>query len=348
VNISDLELFLIELPASGGAIRSLVLRLATDTGLEGWGETRKSWWAGELPARRKGLLATLVGREVHDIESILALDACADRALACAIEMALWDLVARAARQPLANLLGGFYRQNVPLAVRLPNATPDTMAHWARAYSAQGIASQIISTTGALESDLKLVNTLAEACGERVQFRFDARGQYDLSGALQLCRELEPQSVQMVIDPLPRAARDRASSLRVRSRVSLGAYEGIERSGEIMQIAQSESARFVVVDPVQVGGILRARQCAAVADAAGLAATLRIEGTSGLGLAATLQLAAATPSFISGHECEYPKLHDDILGEPLWMIEGMLAVPSGVGLGVEIDRDKLDCYQVSG
>ena len=251
-------------------------------------------------------------------------------------------------RQPLANLLGGFYRPNVPLAVRLPLAAPDTMAHWARAYSAQGIASQIISTTGSLDSDVKLVSTLAEACGERVQFRFDARGQYDLVEATQLCKALEPQSVQFVTDPLRRAARDRASSLRIRSRVPLGAYEGVDRPAEIMQIAHSESATFVVVDPVQVGGILRARQCAAVADAAGLAATLRIEGTSGLALAATLQLAAATPSFISGHECEYPKLHDDILREPLWMVEGMLAVPSGPGLGVEIDRDKLDAYQVSG
>jgi len=93
---------------------------------------------------------------------------------------------------------------------------------------------------------------------------------------------------------------------------------------------------------------LRARQCAAVAEAAGLIACLRIEGTSGLALAATLQLAASTPGFNGGHECSYPKLHDDILTEPVRIVDGLLAVPTTPGLGVELDRDKLERFQVNG
>ena len=94
--ISDLELFLIELPASGGAVRSLIVRIATESGAEGWGETRTRWRAAELAARRKVLLTVLAGREAFDVESILALDALAEPAVACGVEMALWDLVARA------------------------------------------------------------------------------------------------------------------------------------------------------------------------------------------------------------------------------------------------------------
>ncbi len=133
-----------------------------------------------------------------------------------------------------------------------------------------------------------------------------------------------------------------------RTQVPLAASLGIDEPRDVMQLARHEAVEFVVVDPVRVGGIQRARQCAAVAEAAGLAACLRIEGTSGLALAATLQLAAATPAFTSGHESSYPKLHDDILVEPLRVVEGMLSVPGGAGLGVEVDRDKLDCYQLGG
>lgn len=348
MNISDLELFLIELPASGGAVRSLLVRLVSDSGREGWGETRKGWRAGELADRRKGLLAVLAGREVYDVESILALDALADRAVACGFEMALWDLIARAANQPLCHLLGGGYRRSVPLSVRLPAGPPESMAHCARAFSAQAITSQVISASGALAADLKLVGTLREACGDRVQFRFDGRGTYDFGAAMQLCSHLEPDSVQFVVDPLALGQGERFSMLRAKARVSLGVFAGIHRPTDIVQLARTGAASFVVVDPVQVGGIMRARQCAVVAEAAGLAASLRIEGTSGLALAATLQLAAATPSFISGHECSYPILHDDILAEPLRTVEGMLAVPSGPGLGVEVDRDKIDWYQVNG
>jgi L-alanine-DL-glutamate epimerase-like enolase superfamily enzyme len=346
MNISDLELFPIELPASGGAVRSLLVRVVSDAGHEGWGETRKWWRPGELGARRAGLLAVLAGREVYDVEAILALDAFADRSLACGLEMALWDLIARAARQPLCHLLGGGFRRSVPLSVRLPAGAPETVAHWARAFSA--IVSQMISSTGSLDADLKLVSTLCEACGDRVQFRFDGRNQYDLTSAMRLCARLEPDSVQFVLDPLAGGEPERISMLRAQARVSLGMFSGIERPADIVQLARTNAASFVVVDPVQVGGITRARQCAAVAEAAGLAASLRIEGTSGLALAATLQLAAATPTFISGHESSYPKLHDDILTEPLRLVDGMLAVPSGPGLGVEVDRDKVDWYQVGG
>jgi len=94
--------------------------------------------------------------------------------------------------------------------------------------------------------------------------------------------------------------------------------------------------------------LLRARQCAAVAEAAGLAPCMRIENTSGLALAATLQLAAATPGFISGHECSYPRLHDDILCEPLHIVDGLLAVPGAPGLGVEVDRDRVERYMLTG
>ena len=348
MNISDLEFFLIELPASGGAVRSLLVRLASDSGSEGWGETRKSWRAGELAGRRKGLLAVLAGREVYDVETILALDALADRAVACSIEMALWDLIARSARQPLCHLLGGGYRRSVPLSVRLPAGPPETVAHWARAFSAQAIASQMISSSGTLAADLKLVSTLHEACGDRVQFRLDGRGRYDFGGALQLCNELEADSVQFVLDPIAGAQAARIAMLRAQSRVALGVFEALEAPADIVQLARTGAATYVMVDPVQVGGIARARQCAVVAEAAGLAASLRIEGTSGLALAATLQLAAATPSFISGHECSYPLLHDDILAEPLRIADGMLAVPSGPGLGVEVDRDKIEWYEVRG
>ncbi len=348
MTISDLELFLIELPASGGAVRSLVVRVATDSGREGWGETRAPLRPGQLAARRGGLLAVLAGREASAIESILALDALADRALACGIEMALWDLIARAARQPLCHLLGGAYRPSVPLSVRLPAGAAEPVAHFGRAFSAQGVQSLVVSATGALEADCRLAALVAESCGQRAQIRFDARQQYDLATATRLCASLEPVGVQFVVDPLADGRPERLAALRSRTRVPLAASLGVERPRDVMELARHEAVEFVVVDPVQVGGIQRARQCAAVAEAAGLSACLRIEGTSGLALAATLQLAAATPAFTSGHESSYPKLHDDILAEPLRVVEGMLSVPAGPGLGVEVDRDKLDCYHLGG
>jgi L-alanine-DL-glutamate epimerase-like enolase superfamily enzyme len=346
--LADLELFLLELPASNGAVRTLLVRVVDDLGQEGWGETRASWHAGELAARRNSLLAVLAGRAIHDVEALLTDDVLADRAVACGIEMALWDLIARGAQQPLCHLLGGAYRSNVPLAIRLWPGSVENVVHWARTFAAQGIASQTISSTGLPEGDLQLVGALRDACSQRVQFRLDARGQYDSRAAAKLCSELESESVEFVLDPLADGHSDWLFAVRTRSRVPLACYEAIAAPADVLHLARTGNVSHVLIDPVRVGGLARARQCAVVAEAAGMGAGVRMLGTSGLALAATLQVAAATPAFGTGHECSYPLLHDDILREPLRTSEGMLTVPMGPGLGVEIDRDKVEWYQVGG
>lgn len=344
--VGDLELFLVELPAGDGAVRTLLVRVVSESGIEGWGETRKNWHPGQLPARRKELLAALAGREIDEIESILSLDVLADSALACGVEMALWDLVAQSAGQPLCHLLGGGFRQAVPLSVRLPPGAPEMVSHWSRTFSAQSIASQTIVSTGSLDADLKLVAALGEASSRRVQFRLDALGQYDWRQAARLCARLESGSVAFVLDAVSEAQADRLPNVRAAARVPLAVFQDVRRPGDVMKWARNEAAAFVLIDPVRVGGLTRTRWCAAVADAGGMGAEVRIDRTSGLALAATLQLAAATPALSGSHECSYPKLHDDILAEPLRVVDGMLAVPMAPGLGVRVDRDKVDWYQV--
>ena len=61
MRINDLELHLVEIPRTGsrGPVRSLLVRLTTDSGLEGWGEASPTWRPGELTARREALLSVL-------------------------------------------------------------------------------------------------------------------------------------------------------------------------------------------------------------------------------------------------------------------------------------------------
>jgi L-alanine-DL-glutamate epimerase-like enolase superfamily enzyme len=345
--LADLELFLVELPAGSGAVRTLLVRLVDETGREGWGETQPVWHAGELAARRNALLAVLAGRAIHDVESMLADDVLADPAVANGVEMALLDLIAKAAGQPLCHLFGGAYRSSVPVAIRLWPGNVDAVVHWARTFAAQAIGVQTISSSGTPEGDLQLVAALREACEHRVQFRLDARGSFDARGAARLCAELEPGSVAMVLDPLPEEQLHRLSAVRHRARVPLGCSTTIRGSRDVMTLARTGNSQFAIVDPTRVGGLLRTRACAAVADSAGLGAGVRVLGTSGLALAASLHLAAATPSLGGGHECSYPQLQDDILTEPLRASPGMLNVPMAPGLGVQIDRDKVEWYQLS-
>jgi len=102
-----------------------------------------------------------------------------------------------------------------------------------------------------------------------------------------------------------------------------------------------------VVDLQLVGGLAPSRKCAAIAQAGGIYASLGGGPSLGIRVAAMLQLAAATPAFSSCNECAYLQLQDDLFSEPLEIVDGMIAVPQGPGLGVEIDRGKIERYQVA-
>jgi len=347
--INDLELYRVEIPCAGEhePVWSLVARLTTNTGLEGWGEARVPWRPSELTARRDALLPVLAGRSVFDIEDLLLLEALGLAPLRCALEMACWDLIGRAARQPLCHLFGGTYRDRVPLAVRLTGDSAREVAQLSRELAAKGFHSQIIASSGHLESDAETVAAVREAAHERADLRFDAQAGYDMDAALDLCIRLEGDGLQCVIDPLRSADLDQVASLRRQTVVPLAVGRAIGGPADVLALIRCGAAGFVVIDLQAVGGILAARKCAAVVEAGQLAASLDGGPSLGIGMAAVLQLAASTPGFASCAERSCHQLQDDLLAEPLEIVDGTIAVPRGPGLGVEIDRNKVEHYQVS-
>jgi L-alanine-DL-glutamate epimerase-like enolase superfamily enzyme len=349
VNISDLEFYLVEIACDGQKLplRSLLVRLATDAGMEGWGEAHLPWRTSELGPRRDVLQPILAGRNVFDVEELLELEALDSAPLRSALEMASWDLIGRVAGQPLCHLFGGGYRRRIPVAVRLPGDSDGQMAQRARELADQGFHSQIISSSGQWQRDLQTLATVREGAGERVEWQFDAAANYDVDTARAMCAELEADALKFVLDPLQANDLDQIASLRRQTSVPLAVGRAVATPADVLAVVRSGAAPFVVVDLGLVGGIAPARQCAAIAQAAGISASLGGAPSAGIGVAAMLQLAASTPAFSSCNECVYHQLQDDLLTEPLELLDGMLTVPQTPGLGVEVDRAKVERYQVT-
>ena len=349
MTISDLEFYLVEIACYGreAPVRSVLVRLATDSGLEGWGEAQLSWRASELAPRRDALLPILAGRNVFDIEDLLEQESLEPRPVRAAVEMACWDLVGRVARQPLCHLFGGAYRQRIPVAVRLAGSQGSQIAPLARELAEQGFHSQLIGSCGRPDGDLQLLAAVREAAGERVEFRFDAGANYDLDTARELCAEIEPDALQFMLDPLRSNELDQIASLRRQTSVPLGVWRAIREPADVLALVRCGAAPFVVVDFGLVGGIAPARRAAAIARAAGVSASLRGGPSVGIAAAAMLQLAASTPAFAGCNECAYHQLQDDVLVRPLEIIDGMITAPRAPGLGVEVDRAKVERYQVT-
>jgi len=348
MNITDLEFFLVEIPrpSGGAAVRSLLVRVATHQGSDGWGETRADWRPGELAARRDALLPTLAGRNVSDIEELIRLDVLDTAPLRSAVEMACWDALGRIVGQPLCRLLGGQFRSRIPIAVRLPQDNTDQLRVLARELAEQGIHTQIVSSTGRPEADVATMAAVREAAGERAELRLDAGGRYNVDAARQLDASIKPENLQFVLDPLDTAQFDQLARLRRQMALPVAVSAGLDSPRAVMAMIRNGAAMHAVIDLDVVGGLSQARRCAAVCEAANLPTSLGTRPALGIATAAMTQLAAATPHFASANESVYPQLADDVLGEPLTLVDGMIIVPQAAGLGIDVDRTKIERYQV--
>jgi L-alanine-DL-glutamate epimerase-like enolase superfamily enzyme len=348
MEINDLELYLAEIgrTESDQPVRTLLARVVTDSGLDGWGESEPAWRADELAGRRDALLSVLAGRSIFDVEELLGLEVLARPPLRSAIEMACWDLIGRAVGQPLSHLFGGSYRRRIPLAVRLDMARPGRVVQVARALAEQGFHTQVIGASGRADEDLETVRSVRQAVGERAELRFDGQQRYDLETARDLCAELEREEPRFCLDPLAVEELFPMASLARQTSIPLALWRSIGRPADVLAVARSGAAQFVLVDMDRVGGLVPARKSAAVAEAGGLDALLGGGHSLGPATAAMLQLAASTSVFTCCNECVYHQLRDHLLREPLEIVDGMMTVPQGAGLGVEVDRAKLERYQV--
>ena len=349
MKINDLDFYLVAIgqAESAGSARSLLVRVSTDSGLEGWGESGLGWRAAELSARRDALLAVLAGRSVYDIEELHSLEALAAAPLRSAVEMAFWDLAGRAMRQPLCNLFGGYYRRRAPVSVRLAGRRPAQMAQMARELAEEGFHTQTIAASGRPDEDLATLAAVREMVGESVELRFDGMARYDAETARDLCAGVEFEGLQFFLDPLNTRELYPVASLGRQTSVPLGVWRAIHGPADVLAAVRCGAAPYVLVDLEQVGGIVPARNCAAVAAAGGISPLLGGRPSVGIASAAMLHLAAAVSAFSSGNEIASRQLRDTVLAEPLEIVDGMMAVPQSPGLGVEVDRAKVEKYQVA-
>ncbi len=329
MKINDLEFYLVSIgqTESSAPVRSLLLRITTTAGLEGWGESGLAWRAGELAAHREAVLAVLAGRSVYDIEELHTVEALAPPPLRSAVEMAVWDLLGRTLRQPLCNLLGGYYRRRVPVSMRLPGRRAGMVAQVSRELAEQGFHMQTLDSSDRPDDDLRTLAAIREIVGDRIEMRLDGMRRYDLETARDVCAGLESYNLQFLLDPLSTPDVHPVASLARQTSVPLALGRAIRAPSDALAAVRSNAAAFLVIDAEQVGGIIPARACASIAAAGGVVPLLGIRPSLGIATAAMLHLAAAISAFSTSNDIAPGRLRDTLLHEQLEIADGLIAVP---------------------
>jgi L-alanine-DL-glutamate epimerase-like enolase superfamily enzyme len=331
---------------AGTAKEALLIRLETDTGLVGWGETPDDWINRSYEGTPEDRLrAQVLGRDPHELEAF-STENTLGTYLASGVEMAFQDLIGKAAGQPLYQLLGGAVRKKIELAACMgirPYAEAKTIA---RQYVEQGFTTLKTKAGRDAQEDLEMVRGIRDGAGDRLKLRIDPNMGYTPEVAFPLARDLEKYNLEYLEQPMHSTLLAESARLRRRTKTPLALNESVTTTEITLQILRLDAADVLLPDTYQCGGILAVKKVAALCEAAGVPCVFHCAHDLGIKTAAMLHVVASTPNFSLANDCTYYGLEDDII-TPLHRIEGgYMPVPEGPGLGIQVDESKLERYRV--
>jgi len=352
----------------------LVVRLETEDGLVGWGETPAIATWGGAHMTHYGETARTARHLIRDyffpvIEGRSSLDIGPiheemDEAVKghpyakAALDIALHDLAGKRLDIPVYELLGGEHRDRIPVAHSLGIMEIDRAVAEAEQAVAEG-ARTIKAKAGLdAERDIELVRRLREALGPDVTIRVDANEGYEFpSEAVRVTREMEEHDIAYMEQPVA-DTEDMAVVARDVD-IPIMADEGAWTPQDILALREHRAAELFSLYVTKPGGLHRAREVGVVAEAVEMRCDIGGSIEMGIGNAANLHLGAAVP--IAGMASVSPVnrpadayegqvagvyYEDDIVTEPFDYEDGEVLVPDGVGLGIKVDEEKLEQYSI--
>jgi muconate cycloisomerase len=336
----------------------VIVELRLGNGVTGIGEAATLGgprWSEESVESIKATIDTylapaLVGAAADRFEAArVRMDEAAKRNNAAkgAIETALFDAVGKTLGLSAAQLLGGVVRESVPVLWTLASGDPGQEIEEAEKKIAARRHNTFKVKIGALTpaADMTRMRRLAGALAGRATLIVDVNQAWDESTAVRCLPILAEIEVALIEQPLPAWNILGMARLRARATVPLMADECVFSAHEMLEVARAGAADVVSLKLVKHGGLLATRQVAAVAEAAGIGLYGGCLLESSIGAAAHLQVFAGLRELAWGCEHFGPQiLTDDLVTEPLRFADFHIHLPTGPGLGVTLDPDKLRRY----
>lgn len=336
------------------AQENIILRLYTDDGLEGLGEAPHMVGVslkGESPGTvmlmlRDRLLPAVRGMnpfEIERIQQVMERTVPWNYRAKSAVNLALYDLVGKALGTPAHTLLGGRVRDTVPLSWSIPITDGDAGAREAAEKIAQGwgILKLKLGRPDPME-DVEMVRAIREAAGPQVRIRVDANQAYDVKTAIRVAQRIEKYDVEFFEQPVAWWDLDGLAEVSRATVLPIMADESATTLFGAVEVARRRAAQIFSIYVSSSGGLLNAKKMGDLGAIHGIAGYVggALEGP--IGVAAGLHFAGSTPSVTYGCEL-YGQflLEEDVAAEPLHFRDGGLVVPTGPGLGVALDEDKL-------
>ena len=341
------------------APRWLFVRVESDDGAVGWGEASLEGHAEAVDGAFEALRDKFVGADPYRIEDIWQVGYRSGfyrggpvlmSALA-GLDQALWDLKGRTLNLPVWQMLGGRVRDRIRAYAWIGGDRPNEIAEAAAARAGQGFSAVKMNATPEMDwiGTPKLFDAVvdrvkaAQAAGVDVGLDFHGRVHRPL--AKQLARVLEPLGLMFIEEPLLSENPEGLKQIAGLTSIPIALGERLYSRWDFKPFFESGVVDIIQPDVSHAGGITEVRKIASMAEAYDIAVAPHCP-LGPLALASCLQVAACSPN-VAIQEMSLG-IHYNV-GADLFTYcsdrqqltpkDGYLAIPTGPGLGIDIDED---------
>lgn len=354
--------------------RYVMVKMTDSDGRVGWGEAPalKDWggefgrYFGESAMITRSVIETYLAPAIIGLElgNFAELHARMDAIIRgypyskAAVEFAAYDLTGRWLNVPVHTLLGGKARDKVAITHSIGLISIEEAKVEAAKLAAEGIRTIKVKIGVDPARDVKMVAAVREAAGEAMEICVDANEGYKTPGeAVQTVRQMEKYRLKYVEQPVMGIERIAEVGRRIDAPVM--ADESAWNAHDAVQIIQNGGIQIVSIYTTKAGGLYKAMEVGAVCRAAGIICNVNGSIETGIGNLANVQVAAASPAatlscvipISTPAEAQHGQVggiyyKDDLLVQPMQVVDGAVVVPSGPGMGIDVDLAKVEKYRV--
>jgi L-alanine-DL-glutamate epimerase-like enolase superfamily enzyme len=348
-------------------VQPLLVKVETDAGITGYGEVDSSPLAAkgaiEGPVSHtlgSSLREIVLGEDPFEYEKIwhkmYHLPRYAGRRsllvhAMSGIDLAMWDIMGKALKMPVARLLGGGFRSSVrayasTLFGPSPRATGDR-ARWCVDQGFTAVKFGWAPMGRDPDHDETLIHTIRDAVGPEVDVLVDAGQGYDTKTAIQMARRFAPYRPYWLEEPLNANNIQGYARLSQAAGVRIAAGEAESDRHSYVDLMDRGMIDVVQIDPARVGGLTEAKKIAFAAYDRGRS-VVNHSFTTDINVAASLAMLACLPDAPLVEFCvEESPIRRDLVRNPIRIKSGWAVVPEEPGLGVEIDEHAAERYAVA-
>ena len=340
----------------------LFTRVSTDEGIHGVGEGTLNYFGHTVEAAIHELSPLIIGMDPFQVETIsqkLIRDVYSEGAqihmcAVSAIEIALWDIIGKATKQPVYNLWGGRCHEKLRAYAngwyRGPR-TPESFAAKAKIVAARGYTALKFDPFGnswrmlprhEFDLSLDIITAVRDAVGAKVDLLIEGHCRFNVATAVEFAMAMHHLRPAWFEEPVPHTNTMAMVEVARRSPVPIATGESLSSKQQFADLLQHNAVSILQPEPLNLGGLFAARKIADMVDAHyGVIAPHSAQGP--VCSAACVQLNASLPNFFI-HEIfdEFNEPWEkQIVTNPVEVIDGYINVPETPGLGIDLNLEEI-------